>query len=825
MPNQAEAVAGVRFEVQDESAIEKARHILEELCFKEEILQGTRRPKQHSSMLAYATHAQKIKRNRSNLGKLNRKGNKGNPIHPIMQFDNRLALSGGTPASNHLPTEHLKESQFALTRSHYSKPDKKFQDRLPVTENITWVPATTLNHYSVTCTSCIQCQEEQQQQNRVKRIAILKSNDETVYANYNVSDSGTTGGQQTAFGETAAETESLLEQDATGDSLIHENRNDVNQVGAYIKLNEPDEFHPGILPRPGNGGIGKLTPRFTLDVTLPRMEADEHVCLSPCSEQDEEYHEDDIVNGENLQQTGMGGITKQDTSDSKQDLSDDAKPEQPHYPTSRDKHVTVAECPQQNARSGNTSVDKEEPTSATKDTGVSDPNNSLSTRDKYVLHDQAQLKSGSGSVTFQPDGTPQKRMYSMRKSLALRMAKPNTSSSKFLEKYAKYNAQLQVAEDKIETFSGSFSDIKRDPNTPPSSPQENDLSSSGLTLRSILKPSGLDPSNIVVHEDAARITPNIATSTHLKVKPEAQFRVRKVPQGKQAANKQVGVKKAKDGRTKSKKDDSTSGHKDRKPVQVDFVDNLTPESYHKAYTVNNKPLPTHMKRILENAMESVPKSSGKDSSKNVSQKEQRNVNVNQACEILDDIVDFHTKRRDNGKVCRHGMFLSNCSVCIALEDIQQRIKFNIKKHVKNKFQWNLLPGMQCEETKWTSYASTAPLSDCSVGKKAAKLPAIKSTISVSEFRIIRRRKQEQSDTSTTQNSENGEIRQPPIKTILFDDINELETPAESQNKRLTLSQNQRGRKRVTFAEKNIYRPIIGYKMRLGETVDKGIMDF
>ena len=825
MPNHAEAVAGVRFEVQDESAIEKARHILEELCFKEEILQGTRRTKQHSSMLAYTAHVQKIKRNRSNLGKLNRKSNKGNPMYPIMQFDNRLALSGGAPASNQLPTEHLKESQFALTRSHNSKPDKKFQDRLPVTENITWVPATTLNHYSVTCTSCIQCQEEQQQkQNRVKRIAVLKSNDETVYANYNVSDSGTTGGQQTTFGETAAETESLLEQDATGDSLIHENRDDVKQVGAYIILNEPDEFHPGILPRPGNGGIGKLTPRFTLDVTLPRMEADEHVCLSPCSEQDEEYHEDDIVNGVNSQQTGMGGITKQDTSDSMQDLSDDAKPEQLRYPTSHDKHVTVPECPQQNALSGNTSVDKEEPTSASKDTGVSDPNNSLSTRDKYVLHDQAQVKSGSGSVTFQPNGKPQKRSYSMRKTLALRMAKPNTSSSKFLEKYAKYNAQLQASEDKIETFSGLFSDIKRDPNTPPTSPEDNEFSSSGLTLRSILKPPALNPDNTVEHQDVAHSKPNLGTSTHLKVKPEAQFRVRKVPQNKQA-DKQGSVKKAKDAKTKRKKDDSSLRHKDRKPVQVDFADNLTPESYHKAYTVNNKPLPTHMKRILENAMESVPKSSGRDSSKNVSRKEQKNVNVNQACEILDDIVDFHTKRRDNGKVCRHGMFLSNCSVCIALEDIQQRIKFNIKKHVKNKFQWNLLPGMQCEETKWTSYAPTAPLSDSNAGKKGVKLPAIKSTISVSEFRIIRRRKLEQSDTKTTQNSESGEIRQPPIKTILFDDMNELETPLESGNERLTLSQNPRGRKKVTFAEKNIYRPIIGYKMRLGETVDKGIMDF
>ncbi|XP_072037453.1 uncharacterized protein [Amphiura filiformis] len=788
MPSQAESIAGVRFQVQDVSATENARRMLETIALKEEILQATRRTKVHTSMLEYTEHAQKIKKNRINLDKLRQKSHRGLVSHPVMQFDNTLALSS-FPPSAFQPPNHLHPLNERVPIRTYNN---KTRINLSALKNIKWVPETTLSHFSVT--------PQTEKQHKVRKIAVLKSNDEIVYANYNVSSSSYTAeGEQTATGETAAATESLLYDDvAEGDEYIQirGNQNDVKTVAgtANIRLRQPDTFHPGILPRPGQVGTRKLTPRFTLDITLPRMDPDEVAapCPSPCSQEGES--QDDENENENEQKVRTDDLTKQKNRDSKQQHLGGCCQQQIN--TTSDEQVTVRSCPQCLAKMSNVSKAQ---TKATNDTNrVTDPHNLPSTLGKSASNDQTPPQR-KRAVTFKSgikSKEGQKRRYNLRRSRSLMAAGNinNVPETSFLEKYRKCNVtEITLGEDHNNVL---LTDTQKNQVAPHSSIPQSD----GMTLRSILK---ISPNESSKKDGATLIESTSISSLYPKSKREKQFKIQMGSKAKQTTQKDVKREQySKDNMKKREKDSPV-----KVKIQDDFIDKLAPDSYNKSYIVNTQPLPTHMKRILENAMASVPKLDREQSLQNVTENEKSKIDVNQACEILDNLSE-HTRQRDNGKVCRHGMFLANCSVCKALVEIQQRLKFNIKKHVQDKFHWNLLPRMQYNgEIKWPITSDSAGTVVSNVEKKSFRLPGLKSTITMAELRTLRRKKRGNNDNTSIPEQE--AMQPPPVQTITFNGGSEVEELDHNADNELS---SPRRKKKVTFAEHNIYRQMVGYKV-------------
>ena len=341
-------------------------------------------------------------------------------------------------------------------------------------------------------------------------------------------------------------------------------------------------------------------------------------------------------------------------------------------------------------------------------------------------------------------------------------------------------------------------------------------------MRSILKASTKGSSNIqnsTSKDEETFIESTPISSKYPKLKREEHFKVKRVPRTQAIQQDHKSETDHKDESNKNENEEVPRLNEELFPPKIklkdDFTDNLSSDSYHKSFNVNSQPLPTHMKRILENAMESVPKLDRERSLQNVSENRKSKIDVNQACQILDNISE-HTKQRDNGNVCRHGMFLTNCTVCKALVEIQQRLKFNIKKHVGDKFHWNLLPRMQDNgKIKWpiTSADSTdgtaVAITTNAVGKKSVKLPALQSTITMAELKRLRRKKKREVKDNKSVPVEKSMQQPPAVQTITFEGKGRIKTEVSGQVCDELAS--QRRKKKVTFAERNIYKQMIGYK--------------
>lgn len=720
MPNNAEAAAGIRFKIHDVSATERARQILQDFALEKEISESKRRQKMHTSMLAYTDHARAL-RNKG-LTRTRRRSVQGLVTHPIMQFDNNLALSGAPPYN--ATTGRLKH----LT-TNYATPQNSTTSvsggNAQATKHITRAPNATHNEKT----------------GKSKRMAILKSYNEIIYSNYNDSRSNLAGGFE--FADTAAECEpiSSLHHTAGVESKVNDVKPSV--VGsACIKLRQPDKFHPGILPRPGQGGKRKVTPRYTLDITLPRMETCDNGCVTPNPCYDARY-------GDEGQDSEIDDEIEQDTTDTETDVDNGAKTRSLSSGVDDEflTNVTSEQHHDENAQSSNARLKW---------------NTSFSVgevKESDLNHSESSLKKSLSN--YQSRSDTQRSPTSFRHNV---MTKEGQSRRYNLHRYnsdiASKNSILVPQNLRLDRNRSDLSDESQtsvNPQVPSSHSykasrdniSETLDSHETVTLRSILKNQ--------ISTDATHIS-----TKESDIKKEGNTTVRKEPQ---ANDKTPLVSKSEIKLPKEHQNSQTS------------------MSYHKAYTVNVKSRPTHMKNILENAIESSKRNSSKFQTQNGSD-------------------DQHRMASKPRKVCRHGIFEDSCTICVALGNIQQRIKNNIKSHVSDYSQWNLIPRQKQTQTKWMSSASNNGASHMTL------LPFINSTITASDLRRIRRKKRKELKQQKEESIHTIRTNTIPssVKTISFEGEDNLIT----QKSDIVKMTEQHGTKSVRFAEQNIYRQMIGY---------------